>query len=112
METLKLGYKEMVEEIEKLDLASYAEKRMLQSIEKIFQNRSKELGVPSGAPVVHPLWFTPLVQGVVSHLWECEDEKERHIMRSAAVRYLKEEAEKAGEKIFMHDAIDLIKSVL
>ena len=34
METLKLGYKEMVEEIEKLDLASYAEKRMLQSIEK------------------------------------------------------------------------------
>lgn len=71
----------------------------------------KELAIPSGAPVIHPLWFTPVVQGVVSHLWECEDEDGKH-MRSAAVRYLKEEAEKAGEKIFISDAVDLIKSVL
>jgi hypothetical protein len=111
METLKLGYKEMVEEVEKLDLEVFSEKRILSAIKKIYQKRSKELAIPSGAPVVHPLWFTPVVQGVVSHLWECEDEDGKH-MRSAAVRYLKEEAEKAGEKLFIGDAIDLIKSVL
>jgi hypothetical protein len=111
METLKLGYKEMVEEIEKLDLEVYAEKRILSAIKKIYQKRGKELAIPSGAPIVHPLWFTPVVQGVVSHLWECEDDDGKN-MRSAAVRYLKEEAKKAGEEIFIHDAINLIKSVL
>jgi len=112
MKILKLGYKEMVEEVEKLDLEVYTEKRILSAIKKIFQKRGKELAILSGAPVVHPLWFTPVVQGVVSHLWECENDEGKHMMRSAAVRYLKEEAEKAGEKIFIRDAVDLIKSVL
>jgi hypothetical protein len=110
METLKLSYNEMLEEIQKLNLNPVPEKILEENIKKIFQNRSKEINIPSGAPIEHPLWFTPVIQGVVVNLWL--DHKPNDNLRMVAIRYLKDEAEKAGEKLFIHDAIELIKSVL
>lgn len=110
METLKLSYEELVEEIEKLGLDVFSEKRILSTIENVFQKRSKESGIPSNAPIEKPLWFTPVVQQVSSTLWQ--DHKPGDNLRMAAVKYLQEEAQNAGEKLFIHDGIDLIKSVL
>ena len=110
METLKLSYKELVEEIEKLDIDVFSERRMLSIIEDIFQKRSKELGIPCDAPIKKPLWFTPVVQQVSSTLWQ--DHKPGDNLRMAAVKYLLEEAQNAGEKLLIRDGIDLIKSIL
>jgi hypothetical protein len=49
MKTLKLSYKEIVEEVEKLGLEVHTERRILTVIKEIYQKSSKELAIPSGA---------------------------------------------------------------
>ena len=110
METLKLSYEELLEEVQKLNLNAVPQMILEQNILKIFQSRSKEYGLPSGAPVERPLWFTPVVEGVVTQLWL--EKKPSENLRMAAVKYMQEEAIKTGEKLFISNAIDLIKSVL
>jgi hypothetical protein len=110
METLKLSYEELVAEVEKLNATTSGKEEMCKALKIIFQNRSKELGVSSGAPVEHPQWFTPVVQGVVTELWLVNKPGEN--LRMAAVKYMQDEAFKTGEKLFISNAIDLIKSVL
>lgn len=83
---------------------------MKNTIKKIFQRLSKEKHISTSAPRIKPLWFTPVVQGVVISLWTKND-SENSGLRIAAVKYMQEEAEKAGEKIFFCDAINLIKDV-
>ena len=101
----------MVAEIEKLNYGSaYDEQRLLNIVKEIYDKRSKELGINSGAPIEHPLWFTPLVQDVVTTLWL--EHKTGNNLRSAAVKYMKEEAAKHKEQLLMSTAIDLIHSVL
>jgi len=111
MEELKLSYKELYDEILKTDLNRVPEKAVLDTIEKIYQKVSRERNIPSSVAPTKPLWFTPVVQGVVVGLWT-NDNPESTGLRFGAVKYMQEEAMRANDPIFIHDAIELIKSVL
>lgn len=58
----------------------------------------------------YPKWFNETVKGVVRELWFNGKPGENY--RMACIKYLQEEADRCGEKIFIADAIDLIKTTV
>jgi len=110
MEELRLTYKEIVDEVYRLQIGVKSENTVVNAMEKVFQNLSIERDIPTTAKPVFPNWFTPVEQDVVTGLWNNND-PESSGLRMAAVKYLQEIALKYEQHLFIHDAIKLIKYV-